>query len=497
MNFVYIIVKQNVMSKGDLKTQGLKGNNFPYQFNVLQLLGMIVGNTDQVEALLQAIEDNTDGIEGLLSQILASVQSDKDFEASFVKDANGQVWLEIRTLDLDTNVWSIAYYMPGDLTPHQLQPGDPAGPLGPLTYESPASLLALILAELVAHTALLTDIDNNTDNIEPLLTQLEACCQAGNLLLQSIDAKDFATETTLAAFALANNTALGLIETAVTNADANIVAAIQACCTAQGTILSNILIELQSQTGLLTNIDADTTGILNELVAQTIQNTAIINALAPLATETTLAAVLTELQGINLDTNGLSQEATQLLVLAAINSVVANTTGLATEVTLNSLLTAFNAEDFASQTTLAALLTAFNAEDFATETTLAAIQTILANLTFTGGDLNVSANIQVGGTDVSGANPVPVTFASGTETPYYVEYAGILAATATPAGAKSLSLFNEGPSRWELSSDAGVTWVDFNEGQIVEWAASEGKTLNSILFRRTVAGGRLVMSYTI
>lgn len=312
------------MSKGDLKTQGLKGNNFPYQFNVLQLLGMIVGNTDQVEALLQAIENNTDGIEGLLSQILASVQSDKDFEASFVKDANGQVWLEIRTLDLDTNVWTIAYYMPGDLTPHQLQPGDPAGPLGPLTYESPASLLALILAELVAHTALLTDIDNNTDNIEPLLTQLEACCQAGNLLLQSIDAKDFATETTLAA-----------------------------------------------------------------------------------------------------------------------------------------------------------------------------IQAILANLTFTGGDLNVSANIQVGGTDVSGANPVPVTFASGTETPYYVAYTGILAATSTPAGAKSLSLFNEGPSRWELSSDAGVTWVDFNEGQIVEWAASEGKTLNSILFRRTVAGGRLVMSYTI
>lgn len=186
------------MSKGDLKTQGLKGNNFPYQFNVLQLLGMIVGNTDQVEALLQAIEDNTDGVEGLLSQILAAVQTDKDFETSFVKDANGQVWLEVRTLDIDTGVWTISYFLPGDLTPHQLQPGDPAGPLGPLTYESPASILALILAELVAHTALLTDIDNNTDNIEPLLTQLEACCQAGNLLLQNIDAKDFATETTLA-----------------------------------------------------------------------------------------------------------------------------------------------------------------------------------------------------------------------------------------------------------------------------------------------------------
>ena len=312
------------MSKGDLKTQGLKGNNFPYQFNVLQLLGMIVGNTDQVEALLQAIEDNTDGVEGLLSQILAAVQTDKDFETSFVKDANGQVWLEVRTLDIDTGVWTISYFLPGDLTPHQLQPGDPAGPLGPLTYESPASLLALILAELVAHTALLTDIDNNTDNIEPLLTQLEACCQAGNLLLQNIDAKDFASETTLAL-----------------------------------------------------------------------------------------------------------------------------------------------------------------------------IEAVTAQMTFTGGDLNVSANIQVGDTDVSGANPVPVTFPAGTETPNYLEYTGILLPTATPAGAKSVSLFNEGPSRWELSSNGGVSWVNFNEGQIVEWSASEGKTLNSILFRRTVAGGRLIMSYTI
>jgi hypothetical protein len=187
-----------VMSVGNKKNSGNKGNNFPWQYKVLLGLQGIADNTDLVESLLQQIENNTDGVEGLLGQILTAVQSDKDFEASFAKDANDVVWLEVRTLDLDTNIWSIAYHLPGDLTAHQLQPGDPAGPLGPLTYESPASLLALILAEMVAHTALLTDMDNNTDNVETLLTNLGLCCDAGNLLLQSIAAEDFATETTLA-----------------------------------------------------------------------------------------------------------------------------------------------------------------------------------------------------------------------------------------------------------------------------------------------------------
>ncbi len=83
----------------------------------------------------------------------------------------------------------------------------------------------------------------------------------------------------------------------------------------------------------------------------------------------------------------------------------------ATQTTLNSLLTAFNAEDFASddkleavrlllqtlsskdfatQTTLNALLTAFNGEDFATQTTLAQV---LAKLTKLETDLlDVKAN---------------------------------------------------------------------------------------------------------
>jgi hypothetical protein len=137
-----------------------------------------------------------------------------------------------------------------------------------------------------------------------------------------------------------------------------------------------------------------------------------------------------------------------------------------------------------------------NTTGLATETTLALIEAITAQMNFTGTDLDVSANMQVGGTDVSSANPVPVVLPVGAETPNYVEYTGILVATPTPAGAKSVSLFNEGPGRWQLSSD-GITWVNFNEGQIVEWSASEGKTLNSIQFRKPDAGGRLILSYTI
>lgn len=446
------------MSAGDLNTPNGKKNNFHYQFNVLRLLGAIQGNTDQVEAILQDIDNNTDGIEPLLSQILATLQSGADYEAFFVDDANGVTWLEVRIYNPDTGTWDpITYYSPGSLTP--------GTPTAPLTYVSPGTLLAQILAELVGHTALLTDIENNTDGLETTLTNLEACCTAGNLLLQNIDAKDFATETTLAAFAAANNTALGLIESAVQTADSNIVAAIQACCTSQATILSNILTELQSQTGLLTTIDSNTALVLAELVAQTVQNSTIITALGTLATETTLASVLTELQGINLDTNGLSQEATQLLVLAALS-------GLATETTLN------------------ALLTAFNAENFATETTLAAILTILGNLTFTGSDLNVSANIQVGGTDVSGANPVPVTLPTATHTLSLTRVASSGPGASVAAGAFEVSFFNAG------TITNTVNGASLLPGERVTYRADVFKTLPSIPYS-AAAGSDLVISITI
>jgi hypothetical protein len=143
-------------------------------------------------------------------------------------------------------------------------------------------------------------------------------------------------------------------------------------------VLNLMLAELLDQGLTLDSIEVITTNTLIELVDQGLSldgiETLITNLNSIVATEITLAQVLVELQAINTDLDGLSLEATQQLVLTALNTVISNTTGLATEVTaalinsnvvlgnitLNSLLTAFNAEDFATETTLANLNSKFN-----------------------------------------------------------------------------------------------------------------------------------------
>lgn len=90
------------------------------------------------------------------------------------------------------------------------------------------------------------------------------------------------------------------------------------------------------------------------------------------ATETTLAALSAAFSGTDFAT-----ETTLAAAAVSLASIAAE--DFATQTTLDALLTAFNAEDFATQTTLDALLTAFNAEDFATETTLAVIAGAIKN----------------------------------------------------------------------------------------------------------------------
>jgi len=78
--------------------------------------------------------------------------------------------------------------------------------------------------------------------------------------------------------------------------------------------------------------------------------------------------------------NGITstlQGAKRGLDVTVVNSSGA-ATDVATQATLDSLLTAFNAEDFASQTTLAAIA----AIDFATETTLASAESLLASMEY-------------------------------------------------------------------------------------------------------------------
>jgi hypothetical protein len=73
---------------------------------------------------------------------------------------------------------------------------------------------------------------------------------------------------------------------------------------------------------LLTTIDFDTSNL--------------DVALSTRATEATLLSVLSELQAINIDTNGLSQEATQLLVKSVLDSIKLDTANI---VDIEALLT--------------------------------------------------------------------------------------------------------------------------------------------------------------
>ena len=338
------------MSIGNLKDQGNQGKNFPWQ------LKMLLGQQCACDQLT-AINANTDQVEFLLSSILTTLQAETEYEAKFVVDTcdSDKVYLEVRVWNPDTSTWGpITYYLPGSATP--VTPVGEGTP-GCLQYTDPSAVLALILGAIQAGNVILQDIDNNTDGIETILTNLFAAYSAGQQ-------------------ACASSLSVTL-------------------CTEQGTDLANI------------------------------------------------------------------------------------------------------------DTSTASLLTAFNAEDFATETTLALIEDVIDNMTFTGGDLNVSANIQVGGTDVSNANPVPISDAggsitvdgtvtvnqgtspwavslpTGTNTSFYNRVLG--GGLAIPAGAVSISVQNIGSDNITITTDSSPATI-IDPGISLTFDAQEGKTLGAYQF---------------
>jgi hypothetical protein len=139
------------MSIGNLKTQGGKGTNFPWQ------LKMLVGQQCACDALTE-IADNTDTVEPLLAQILAAIQQGTDYEAALVVDANDVTWLEIRIwngVTFDPPV----YYLAGSNT---------SGiPLAPITYINPNTYLAQIVSNTtgLATEATLQAIETNTTSV--------------------------------------------------------------------------------------------------------------------------------------------------------------------------------------------------------------------------------------------------------------------------------------------------------------------------------------------
>ena len=194
------------MSVGDLKTDGLKGNNFPWQ------LKMLLGQQCACDQLTE-INANTDDVEFLLSAILTTLQANTEYEAKFVVDTcnSNTVYLEVRVWNPDTSTWGpITYYLPGSDTP-VIPPG--AATPGCLIYTDPSGVLALILGAIQAGNLILTDIEINTGdtvtNTEDTVTELQnllALYTAGQSACADSLSVTLCTEQGLSLSAIENNT---------------------------------------------------------------------------------------------------------------------------------------------------------------------------------------------------------------------------------------------------------------------------------------------------
>lgn len=142
------------MSIGNLKTDGNKGNNFPWQ------LKMLLGQQCACDAL-QELVDNTDTVEPLLAQILAAIQQGTDYEATLVVDANDVTWLEVR-------IWDPTPAPGAFLPPVYFAAGSniPGTPVLPITYINPNTYLAQIVSNTtgLATELTLTAINNKLVN---------------------------------------------------------------------------------------------------------------------------------------------------------------------------------------------------------------------------------------------------------------------------------------------------------------------------------------------
>ena len=165
------------MSKGDLNSEGLKGNNYPFQRSLLQILGSILQNTPPPPAAGLATEST-------LLDVLAAVDSMRDYEVRLVQDSDTPpvTWLEVRYWDAQGDTLGApVYYPPGSTTA--------GSPIAPLSYINPNTLLTSLLGELMAQTALLTTIDADTSNLDVALSTVATEATLSNIetLLTTID----------------------------------------------------------------------------------------------------------------------------------------------------------------------------------------------------------------------------------------------------------------------------------------------------------------------
>jgi hypothetical protein len=138
------------MSKGNLLTNGAKGKNFDFQFNMLRVLGKIsTGVTPPVGGL---------ATEATALSILNAIVTTQDIEILLVRDnGNGGVVVQ-QIVNYSSGTPTISY---------QDVNGAPYVPVGPLVYLDPSAVLNLMLTELL-------DQGLTLDNMDTTLTALNA-----------------------------------------------------------------------------------------------------------------------------------------------------------------------------------------------------------------------------------------------------------------------------------------------------------------------------------
>lgn len=129
------------MSIGNLKDQGNKGNNFPYQLRNLQLLG--------------GIQDCCTTSGGTLLSILAALQNGQNFTQSLVEDQGGTGCPTNCPVYTEIKIWNGTSFDPPVYYDAE---GNAVIPVGPVVYLNPDYHLAQMVV-------LLTSIDADTSNI--------------------------------------------------------------------------------------------------------------------------------------------------------------------------------------------------------------------------------------------------------------------------------------------------------------------------------------------
>lgn len=125
--------------KGNLKDEGNKGNNFPFQFNMLRAIGN-----------LAALAPSSGyASEGTLLSVLAALQNGQDFEQNLVIDTGGAgcpgncpTYFQVRIFNTDTHTFDPPIYY--DVN------GSVVTPVGPLEIVNPQYVLQNIQAYLAS-----------------------------------------------------------------------------------------------------------------------------------------------------------------------------------------------------------------------------------------------------------------------------------------------------------------------------------------------------------